>query len=213
MDFLLFHEVAQGALEGGFAQAEFGFDDGRRRLIAIRHLALALLEEVQDAFGIGIDGIFLGLAQGDVDAAVFAQVSDAAFDHLADEDRPVELTAVQEGDPPFAGHEVSPLVGHIVDRPFDPVANFSIRRCSRRPAHFVFHFHGDGQAMGFVFIELDPDVFPFFRPAFHFGKGHEDAPFRADIDEGTETRRIDDRRIADLADFDLRKAHGSRQAA
>ena len=63
MDFLLFHEVAQGALEGGFAQAEFGFDDGRCRLIAIRHLALALLEEVQDAFGIGIDGIFLGLAQ------------------------------------------------------------------------------------------------------------------------------------------------------
>ena len=29
VDFLLFHEVAQGALEGGFAQAEFGFDDGR----------------------------------------------------------------------------------------------------------------------------------------------------------------------------------------
>ena len=43
VDFLFFHEVAQGALESGFAQAEFGFDDGRCRLVAIGHLALALL--------------------------------------------------------------------------------------------------------------------------------------------------------------------------
>ena len=213
MDFLFFHEVAQGALEGGFAQAEFGFDDGRCRLVAIGHLALALLEEVQDTFGIGIDGIFLGLAQGDVNAAVFAQVGDAAFDHLADEDGPVEFAAVQEGDPAFAGHEVCSLVGHVVDRPFDPVADFGVRRRPRSPAHFVFHFHRDGQTVGLVFIELDPDVFPFLGAAFHFGKGHEDAPFRADVDEGTEARRIDDRRIADLADFDLRQAHRGRQAA
>ena len=67
--------------------------------------------------------------------------------------------------------------------------------------------------MGFVFIELDPDVFPFFRPAFHFGEGHEDTPFCTDVDEGAEARRIDDWRIADLADFDFRQAHRSRQAA
>ena len=67
--------------------------------------------------------------------------------------------------------------------------------------------------MGLVFIELDPDVFPFFGAAFHFGKGHEDASFGTDVDEGAETGRIDDRCIADLADFDFGQAHGGCKAS
>lgn len=125
----------------------------------------------------------------------------------------MKFTAVQKGDPPFAGHEVGPLIGHVVDGPFDPVADFGICRSPRGPAHFVFDFHRHGQAVGLVFIEFDPDVLPFFRAAFHFGKGHEDASFRSDVNEGAEARRIDDRRITDLADLDLGQAHGRRKAA
>ena len=67
--------------------------------------------------------------------------------------------------------------------------------------------------MGLVFIQLDPYVFPFLGASLHFGKGHEDTSFRTDVDEGAEARRVDDRRIADLADLDFRQAHTGRQAA
>ena len=134
----------QDAIAAGLLSPD-AFDDGRRRIIGIRHGAIALFEKEEDLIRIVQHGFFFDKAQGHIDVSICTNVGDASCDTLTKVKASTrDFTAMDKSDIAFFCKKEKAILKDIVDGPCKRIPHFDAFCRTAGPFHIFFDTHGHG---------------------------------------------------------------------